>query len=122
MLGLVVGSELGYGRVMSRDPNAIVSVRVRMTQALRAQLTAEGEAAGRSFNAEVLYRLGETLGDRWKEYVAELALRERAEREWMEKARNDPKVQEQLRELIKGMKRKDGLTHEEWLARKGKKP
>jgi hypothetical protein len=103
---------------MSKNPNAIVSVRVRMTQALREQLTAEGEAAGRSFNAEVLYRLGETLGEQWKEYVAELELRERAEREWMEKQRNDPKVQEWLRGAVQAMK--DGLTVEEWKARRGK--
>jgi hypothetical protein len=106
MPGLAIGAGFDYIRSM-RNPNAIVSVRVRMTHALRDQLTAEGEAAGRSFNAEVLHRLGETLGDRWKEYVAEIELRERAEREWLEKMRSDPKVQAQLREILKDIKTKD---------------
>jgi hypothetical protein len=50
-----------------RNPDDIVSLKVRFTEAMRARIEQEAKANQRSLNGEIVYRLGMTFG---KEGVA----------------------------------------------------
>jgi hypothetical protein len=83
-----------------RKPHETVNLRLRLTEELREMLTAEAEKANRSLNSEILWRLGQTFGEEWKRFVAEMEDHERREREWVERMRKDPRLQEALVEII----------------------
>jgi len=85
---------------MARKPHEPVMVRIRMPEALRLKLIAEGEANSRSFNAEALFRLTATLTDDWKDFVKRIELKEQAEREMFEEWRKDPKHQAMVKEVL----------------------
>jgi hypothetical protein len=92
---------------MARKPHETVMVRIRMPEALRLKLVAEGEANNRSFNAEALFRLTATLTDEWKEFVKQVELREQAEQEMLERLRQDPEFQAKTKHIIERLKQKE---------------
>jgi hypothetical protein len=108
---------------MPKKPDAIVNIRLRLPAALHSTLTKEAEAARRSLNSEILWRLSETLGDAWKAFVAEIERKERADQEFLKQTRErlaaDPVLKAKYDEIIDTIKLKDGRTIGE--ARKGKK-
>ena len=64
-------------------------------------LDAEAEKASRSLNSEILYRLGQTLGDDWQRFITRKEERQRTEEEQRQRWLQDPKIQKAVWEAIK---------------------
>ena len=90
---------------MARKPSETINLRVRMPEALRATVAVEAAKAGRSLNAEILYRLGLTLGEKWQRFVAGIEEEERSDQELLNRALENPKLQDTLRNIIASMRR-----------------
>jgi|SRR5215469_11471176 len=86
---------------MARKPTDAVNLRLRLPDALRAQLAAEAEKNARSLNGEILFRLGQTMSDQWQEFIAGQVQREADEREWAEQITQSPQFQEMLAKFIR---------------------
>lgn len=51
----------------ARKPSDPIALQVRMTEAFRRQLANAADKSGRSLNAEILWRLGQTFGEEWRD-------------------------------------------------------
>jgi hypothetical protein len=91
-----------------KQPHEFVKLQVRLPEVLRARLAAEAEAAERSLNSEILFRLGQTLTDEWQEFIASQVQREADEQAFIERRLQDPKVRETLARLLRDAPRKKG--------------
>jgi hypothetical protein len=78
-----------------------------MPEALRRTLAVEAAKAGRSLNSEILHRLGLTLGEQWQRFVAGHEAQERSDQEFLDRALESPKLQDALRNVIAGMRKKE---------------
>jgi Arc-like DNA binding domain len=85
---------------MARKPSETVNLRVRLPESLRRTLANEAEKANRSLNAEILWRLGQTLSEDWQRFIVGLEVREREEEELRERIMQNPEMQETLKRLI----------------------
>ena len=92
---------------MARKPSETINLRVRMPEALRTTIAVEAAKAGRSLNAEILHRLGLTLGEQWERFAAGIEEEERSDNELLNRALENPKLQETLRNIIVGMRKKE---------------
>jgi hypothetical protein len=92
---------------MARKPTDIVLLQLRLPEALRKRLANEAETSKRSLNSEVLWRLGQTLDDRWQEFIANIEKQKQDEQEFLERLRANPETRKLLEHLIANMKKKD---------------
>ena len=79
----------------------VISFKLRMPEALRQKIEAEAEKAERSMNSEILYRLGQTFGEEWQQFINGVEEREKSEEEWRQRMLQDPKVQKGIWEVIR---------------------
>jgi hypothetical protein len=95
---------------MARKPGDIIHLQVRMPEGLRQELASEAERSGRSLNAEILWRLGQTLNEGWQGVIATEERIEKMQREAQERIHerilNDPKLHQRLAELVDNIPRK----------------
>jgi hypothetical protein len=84
----------------TRNPMDVVALQVRLPEAMRAQIAAAAEHNKRSLNGEILFRLSETMDNRWTEYVAALERQTRADAAFMERLRQDPEKRAILDQLV----------------------
>ncbi len=89
-----------------RNPTDLVALQVRMTEVMRKHLAADAEHNKRSLNSEILWRLGQTMDNRWLEYVAVLERQEASDKELIERMRANPETRALLSELIGKMRKK----------------
>jgi hypothetical protein len=80
--------------------DTIVNLRLRLPEALRRQLVAEAEAAKRSLNSEILWRLGQTFSERWQKFIAGIAEEEDQRQEFLKRLQANPDFQETLWKII----------------------
>ena len=92
---------------MARKPSETINLRVRMPEALRTTIAVEAAKAGRSLNSEILYRLGLTLDEKWQRFVAGVEEQEHRDQELLDRALENPKLQETLRNVIARMRKKE---------------
>jgi hypothetical protein len=85
---------------MARKPTTIVSLRLRLPEALRATLASEAEKAARSLNSEILWRLGQTLSEEWRRFIAGQEDAERRDQETLDRIMSNPKSRAILNKLI----------------------
>jgi hypothetical protein len=92
---------------MARKTGETINLRVRMPEALRTTIAVEAAKAGRSLNSEILYRLGLTLDEKWQRFVAGVEEQEHSDQELLDRALENPKLQETLRNVIARMRKKE---------------
>lgn len=80
-----------------RKSTDIVSLKVRLTEALRARLETDAKKANRSLNREIVYRLGLSYG------AEGVALAEQFEE-------HEKEVAKRLREIVEQLARKGGKS------------
>ena len=85
---------------MARKGTDTINLRLRMPEALRKTLAMEAEKANRSLNSEILWRLGRTLSEQWREFIAGMEEQERTEQERRDQLMQDPKFQKSLSEIV----------------------
>jgi hypothetical protein len=83
-----------------RKPGDPISLQVRMTEALRRKLASAAGKNARSLNSEILWRLGQTFDEEWRQGVTEMEDQERRDQEFLERMRQNPRLQANLAELI----------------------
>ena len=87
-----------------RRVDEIVSFKLRLPEGLRQQLEAEAEKAERSINSEILWRLGQTFGEKWQAFIAGVEAREKAEeeirQELVERLVKTPEVMKIISEMV----------------------
>jgi Arc-like DNA binding domain len=84
---------------MARARKVTANLRLRLPEALRSQLASEAERANRSLNSEILWRLGQTLGEDWQRFIAGMEEREEREQEFIQRAIQSPAMKKVLEEL-----------------------
>jgi len=84
----------------ARKPEDIIHLQVRMPEGLRQELAEEAEKSGRSLNAEILWRLGQTLSEGWQGVIAAEENIEKIEKELHERIINNPTLVERLAERV----------------------
>lgn len=90
----------------TRKPSDVVALQVRLPEAMRKQIAADAERNKRSLNSEILWRLGQTMDNRWVEYVAVLERQEASDKEFIERMRANPETRALLSELVAKMRKK----------------
>ena len=85
---------------MPRKPTDTIALQVRMPEALRRKLASAAEKNARSLNSEILWRLGQTLGEEWGRFVAGMEDQERRDQEFLERMKQNPKMQKAMAEII----------------------
>jgi hypothetical protein len=83
-----------------RKPHDIVALQLRLPVAMRDQIAAEAERNKRSLNSEILFRLSETMDNRWTDYVAALERQAQSDAEFIERMRANPESRALLEHLI----------------------
>ena len=83
-----------------RKDTDVVNLRLRLPEGLRKQLGVEAEKANRSLNSEILWRLGQTFGKEWLEFIGEIEEQERSDQERIERFMSDPERRANLSKLI----------------------
>ena len=78
----------------------VVNLRLRLPEALRKQLDGAAEKSNRSLNSEILWRLGQTFGKEWLEFIGEIEEQERSDQERIERFMSDPERRAKLSKLI----------------------
>jgi hypothetical protein len=99
-----------------RKPDDTVNLRLRLPDALRQKLAVEAEAAERSLNSEILWRLGQTFGAEWQRYVAGIEKAERDADELRKKVADSPEFQKFMAEKIAQL-----IAEQPELEKKGKR-
>ena len=84
-----------------------VAMQVRLPEGLRRQLASAAEANARSLNSEILWRLGQSFGPHEQRLAAGIEEEERSDNELLNRALENPKLQETLRNIIVGMRKKE---------------
>jgi translation initiation factor 2 alpha subunit (eIF-2alpha) len=77
-----------------------VNLRLRLPEGLRKQLDVAAEKSNRSLNSEILWRLGQTFGKEWLEFIGEIEQQERNEKEVLDRLMNNPRLKETLWTLV----------------------
>ena len=90
---------------MARKPSETINLRVRMPEALRTTIAVEAAKAGRSLNAEILHRLGLTVGEQWQRFAAGIEKEEKSIAELRERVLNSPEMAEIVSKLIERSQR-----------------
>jgi hypothetical protein len=88
---------------MARKIIDMVALKLRMPEGLRKRLANEAEAAQRSLNSEILWRLGQTLDAKFQDFITGVEKLEQDRQEFIERTLQDPKVKEYLAKLIADM-------------------
>jgi hypothetical protein len=83
-----------------RKDTDVVNLRLRLPEALRKQLDLAAEKSNRSLNSEILWRLGQTFGKEWMEFVGEMEQQERDDQERLERFMNNPEARARLSKII----------------------
>ena len=83
-----------------RKDTDVVNLRLRLPEALRKQLGVEAEKANRSLNSEILWRLGQTFGKEWLEFIGEIEEQERSDQERAERFLNNPEARARVSKII----------------------
>jgi hypothetical protein len=83
-----------------RKDTDVVNLRLRLPEALRKQLDVAAEKSNRSLNSEILWRLGQTFGKEWMEFVGEMEQQERDDQERLERFMNNPEARAGLQKII----------------------
>jgi len=78
----------------------VVNLRLRLPEALRKQLDGAAEKFNRSLNSEILWRLGQTFGEKWLEFIGEIEEQERDDQERVDRFLNDPEARARVSKLI----------------------
>jgi translation initiation factor 2 alpha subunit (eIF-2alpha) len=91
-----------------RKPTDPIALQVRMTDGLRRKLVSAAEKNARSLNSEILWRLGQTFDEEWGRLVAGMEDQERRDQEFLDRMRQDPKMQKTLAEIIANLPDKKG--------------
>jgi hypothetical protein len=82
----------------------VISFKLRMPEGLRQKIEAEAEKANRSMNSEILWRLGQTFGQEWQEFLSRVEAKEKTKQEQIQALTKSlietPEVQEIIAELI----------------------
>ena len=85
---------------MARKDTDVVNLRLRLPEGLRKQLDVAAEKSKRSLNSEILWRLGQTFGKEWMEFVGEIEEQERNEKERAERFLNNPEARAKVSKII----------------------
>jgi hypothetical protein len=83
---------------MVTRPDEVVQFKIRLPEATRLKLVAEAEAADRSLNGEILWRLDLSLTPEWEELVAKVEARKQLEQSFLETLRQNPAAMEMLKQ------------------------
>jgi hypothetical protein len=83
-----------------RKDTDVVNLRLRLPEALRKQLDGAAEKSNRSLNSEILWRLGQTFGKEWMEFVGEMEQQERDDKETIDRLMNNPEARAGMRKII----------------------
>jgi translation initiation factor 2 alpha subunit (eIF-2alpha) len=83
-----------------RKETEMVNLRLRLPEGLRKQLDVAAEKSNRSLNSEILWRLGQTFGKEWLEFIGEIEQQERNEKEVLDRLMNNPRLKETLWTLV----------------------
>jgi hypothetical protein len=78
----------------------LVQFKLRLPDHLRLKLTEVAQAADRSVNSEILWRLELSLAPEWLDFVAKVEERERRERTVLERLRQDPSMMKRLEQMM----------------------
>jgi hypothetical protein len=78
----------------------LVQFKLRLPDPLRSKLTEAAQAADRSINSEILWRLELSLAPEWLDFVAKVEERERRERAVLERLRQDPAMMKRLEQMM----------------------
>jgi hypothetical protein len=84
---------------MPRPKTDFNNFRLRVPPDTYQQIADAAETAGRSMNAEILYRLGRTFDPRWADYIAKIDAEERRYQEFL-KSDLPPALKEQIADQI----------------------
>jgi hypothetical protein len=82
-------------------------LRLRLPAELRKAIAVEAEKANRSLNAEILWRLGQTLSEEWQRFIAGMEKIEKDEQERVDQLLQNPKLREYVTKLVAGMPKKE---------------
>jgi hypothetical protein len=87
---------------MARKKRAdeMVPLTLRLPEGLRAQIAAEADKAERSLNAEILWRLGQTLGEEWRRFIAGVEEKEKRSEEIVERIGQSPLFKEFIKDEL----------------------
>ena len=88
------------GVAARRKDTDVVNLRLRLPEALRKQLDVAAEKSNRSLNSEILWRLGQTFGKEWMEFVGEMEQRERDDKETLDRLMNNPQLRQTLWKIV----------------------
>src|SRR6516225_5248202 len=83
-----------------RKDTDVVNLRLRLPEALRKQLDVAAEKSNRSLNSEILWRLGQTFGDQWLEFIGEIEAEEKRDKEVLDRLMKNPRLKETLWAII----------------------
>jgi hypothetical protein len=83
-----------------RKDTDVVNLRLRLPEGLRKQLDVEAEKANRSLNSEILWRLGQTFGKEWLEFIGEIEQQENREQEVLDRLMKNPQLRETLWKIV----------------------
>jgi hypothetical protein len=83
-----------------RKPDDTVNLRLRLPEALRQKLETEANAAERSLNSEILWRLGRTFSEEWRDFIAWVEEKEKEAEELRAQVAQSPEFQKIVRDII----------------------
>jgi hypothetical protein len=83
-----------------RKPTDIVPLQVRMPEALRQNLAVEAERNQRSLNGEIVWRLGQTFGEDWQKFIAQVEQAEAERKAATEALVSDPETLKKVYEVL----------------------
>jgi hypothetical protein len=89
---------------MPKQPADLISFKLRMPEALRAQIENAAEDANRSMNSEILWRLGQSFAPEWQAFIEAAEKRDRDLKEMqaasMERLMANPRFQAKLAQIV----------------------
>lgn len=91
-----------------RRPTDIIPLQVRMPEALRQGLAAQAEKNKRSLNSEILWRLGQTMDERWQEFIGASERQKQDDEEFIARMLADPKHQASIERIVSKMMKNEG--------------
>jgi hypothetical protein len=92
----------------TRKPTDTIALQVRMPEAVRRQLASAAEKNARSLNSEILWRLGQTLSEEWRDFIAKVEEREKKRQNIADRLLQDPEFQKRISELAAKYEAEEG--------------
>jgi hypothetical protein len=95
---------------MATGPDEFNQYKLRLPDSLRDSLNKSAEAADRSLNSEIVWRLTQSLAPEWPAFIASIEQREQSERLLLEALRQSPEAMSHVQEVMRQMR--DNLVKE----------